>query len=110
MVYEKVDATHGEMLKTTELGEEINELHGILIFSVSCPIGNLEVVLGEGCQEKFAKISHLSEAGHKMDQIEYIPLSVNLQFLHVFWMKNIQDLSDNVHGHSPDLHLCTAQM
>lgn len=59
MVCEKVDTLHGEMLETIEFGEDRNELLDTLIFSVSCPIGNLEDILIEGCQEKFAKISHL---------------------------------------------------
>jgi hypothetical protein len=47
------------MLETIEFGEDRNEILDTLIFSVSCPIGNLEDILIEGCQEKFAKISHL---------------------------------------------------
>mgnify|MGYP006922439895 CR=1 FL=1 len=44
---------HGEMLETIEFGEDRNELLDTLIFSVSCPIGNLEDILIEGCQELF---------------------------------------------------------
>ena len=92
MVCEKVDTTHGEILETIEFGEDRNELLDTLVFSVSCPIGNLEAVLIEGCQEKFAKISHLPEAGSQTGQIEHIPLSVQFEFLDVLWMKNIQNL------------------
>lgn len=110
MVFEEMDTTHGEMLETIEFGEDRYELLDILLFSVSCPIGNLEDVLVEGCQEEFAKISHLPKAGSKFGQLVQIPLSVQFQFLNMLWMKYIQDLADKVHGHSPDLHLCTTQM
>lgn len=76
MASEKVDTTQGEMLETIEFGEERNELLDTLVFSVSCSIGNLEDILVEGCQEKFAKISHLPKAGSKTGQIEHIPLSI----------------------------------
>lgn len=110
MVFEKMDATQGEMLETIEFGEHRNEPLDTLVLSLSCSIGNLEDILVEGCQEQFAKISHLPKERSKMSQLEDIPLSVQFQFLDVLWMKDIQDLSDKVHRHSPDLQLCTAEM
>lgn len=93
-----------------EFQEYRNETLDRLVLSLPCSIGNLEYILVEGCQEQFAKISHLPKEGSKMGQLEDIPLSVQFQFLDVLWVKDIQDLSDKVHRHSPDLQLRTAEM